>query len=53
MLLPILGYVLYLAIATLAQEDGAQFFGYGSGIKGYPVFYSDGMHEAFEAMSEF
>ncbi|KAF7190255.1 hypothetical protein HII31_08586, partial [Pseudocercospora fuligena] len=44
MLFFFLGPLLCLAIAVSAQEDGAQFYGYGSGVVGYPVFYSDGAY---------
>ncbi|EME85941.1 uncharacterized protein MYCFIDRAFT_181823 [Pseudocercospora fijiensis CIRAD86] len=36
--------LLCLAVAVSAQQDGARFYGYGSGIKGYPLFYSDGAY---------
>lgn len=39
-----LGPLLCLAVAVSAQKDGAQFYGYGSGVLGYPVFYSDGAY---------
>ncbi|KXT17462.1 hypothetical protein AC579_5710 [Pseudocercospora musae] len=42
MLFFFLGPLLRLAVAVSAQEDGTQFYGYGSGVLGYPLFYSDG-----------
>ncbi|EME47348.1 hypothetical protein DOTSEDRAFT_166318 [Dothistroma septosporum NZE10] len=33
--------LIYLCVAAVAA-DGVQFYGYGSGIKGLPLFYSDG-----------
>ncbi|KXT07208.1 hypothetical protein AC578_2454 [Pseudocercospora eumusae] len=51
MLFFFLGPLLCLAVAVSAQEDGARFYGYGSGIPGYPVFYSDGAYsESKESM---
>lgn len=35
---------------TAVAADGAQFVGYGGGIKGLPLFYSDGMRPNRECM---
>ena len=35
-------FLVCLGVSAVAA-DGVQFYGYGSGIKGLPLFYSDGM----------
>lgn len=34
--------VFCLAAVAIGQDDSAQFYGYGTGIRGLPLFYADG-----------